>query len=49
MQDLSGFPERFKDRFPVLMNEAKEMMALGYEYLKDDNEYKIAYDDIMRA
>lgn len=31
------------------VNEAKEVMALGYNFLKDDNEYKIAYDDIMRA
>lgn len=30
-------------------NEAKELMALGYTFLKDDNEFKIAYDDIMRG
>ena len=31
------------------VNEAKELMALGYNFLKDDNEYKMAYDDIMRS
>lgn len=31
------------------VNEAKELMALGYEFLQNDNEYKIAYDEVMRA
>ena len=29
--------------------EAKELMALGYEFLQEDNEYKIAYDEVMRG
>ena len=31
------------------VGEAKTMMEKGNEFLGDDNEFKIAYDDIMRA
>ena len=31
------------------MTEAKEVIGLGYEYFKEDNEYKMTYDEIMRA
>ena len=31
------------------VTEAKELMALGYNFLQEDNEYKIAYDEVMRA
>jgi tetratricopeptide (TPR) repeat protein len=31
------------------VSEAKELMALGYTFLQEDNEYKIAYDEVMRA
>lgn len=31
------------------MTEAKEIIAMGYAYFEDDNEYKIAYDDLMRG
>jgi len=44
---IISYSEYLKDNGKV--REAKELMALGYEYLQDDNEYKIAYDDIMRA
>jgi tetratricopeptide (TPR) repeat protein len=44
---IISFSEYLKDTGKV--NEAKEVMALGYNFLKDDNEFKIAYDEIMRA
>lgn len=31
------------------LTDAKEVMTLGYKFLKDDNEYKMAYDSIMRS
>ena len=31
------------------MAEAKEIIAMGYPYFEDDNEYKIAYDGLMRG
>ena len=31
------------------MAEAKEIIAMGYPYFDDDNEYKVAYDDLMRG
>lgn len=46
-QGIIMYGEYLKENGKV--NEAKEVMALGYKFLKDDNEYKIAYDDIMRV
>ena len=31
------------------MAEAKEIIAMGYPYFEDDNEYKMAYDGLMRG
>lgn len=31
------------------MDEAKEIIVMGYPYFEEDNEYKIAYDDFMRG
>lgn len=31
------------------MTEAKEIIAMGYPYFEDDNEYKIAYDVLIRG
>jgi tetratricopeptide (TPR) repeat protein len=31
------------------VSEAKELMTLGYKFFPEDNEYKITYDEIMRA
>jgi len=31
------------------LSEAKEIMGIGNKFLKDDNEFKIAYDAIMRG
>ena len=44
---IISYSEYLKENGKI--NEAKQLMALGYEFLKDDNEYKIVYDDIMRA
>ena len=31
------------------VSEAKTIMEKGNEFLSDDNEFKMAYDDVMRA
>ena len=44
---IISYSSYLKDQGKV--NEAKDVMGLGYNFLKDDNEYKMAYDDIMRS
>ncbi len=44
---IINYSEYLKNNGKV--NEAKDLMTTGYNFLKDDNEYKIAYDEIMRA
>lgn len=44
---IISYSEYLRDNGKI--DEAKEMMTLGYEFLKDDNEFKMVYDDIMRA
>jgi tetratricopeptide (TPR) repeat protein len=46
-QGIIYYSEYLKENGKIV--EAKELMTLGYNFLKDDNEFKIAYDDIMRG
>jgi tetratricopeptide (TPR) repeat protein len=44
---ILSYSEFMKERGK--MAEAKEIIAMGYPYFEEDNEYKISYDDLMRG